>query len=783
MAQRQVGITIKIDGKDIQVTEQSLQELYKTGQVTKKEFDFLTQSLGGLNKAMKSTEKGTKDLNKGLDETKKKAKEAKEQNVGLLDGLESMPGATGRAVGGVRALGAQFTKLLANPIVLLIAAITAAIYGLFKAFTSTKAGSEKWGQMMAGLGAIMDVVRDRAVKLFEAFGKLFTLDFKGFFNDAKEALSGVGDEMIREAKLAAEYEKQLQKVKDRERELSVERAKTAKDIAAVKVIINDTNKSYADRIKALELVRQKEVELAKQEEATAKAKYENLKGQMSLSDSSAAQLDELAQAEADYYNKSTASFNIQKELGDQIIMLKQQQTQAAKDYANNVTDLNTKLIEDDVERGRQELKNQAAKEIQSYQNLQISQNKKNELIMLANQVLQKQLDDYDEKIQQEKLTKIEEFEQQTQALRIKLIEDQFERERSLALDNLNNQKKDLQKSLDDKLIDQAQYNDRLLLLEKEYQMSLKQIKKSEDEEDKQNKLDAFDEQLRLLELENSVLLEGTAAYYDNLRSIENTAYERRKEAAAGNASELEIIERQHKQNLINISQQELIAQKTIQLERLQSIANLGKALQSIAGENKKLAIAGIVIEKAAAIGQIVANTAIANAKSVAASPITGGQPWVAINSITAGISIGATIAAAIKAISEINSGGSSGSSGPSQAQQGASQGLTGRRYERGGMIGGRRHAQGGTMIEAEAGEAIINRNSVGMFAPLLSAINQAGGGVPLTREAQSMASPDNPTTRNIPQERQVQILKSYVVEQELTQSQQKQARLKELSTL
>jgi hypothetical protein len=91
----------------------------------------------------------------------------------------------------------------------------------------------------------------------------------------------------------------------------------------------------------------------------------------------------------------------------------------------------------------------------------------------------------------------------------------------------------------------------------------------------------------------------------------------------------------------------------------------GNLLGQIAGKNKALAIAGIVISQAASIGQIIANTAIANAKSVAASPLTFGQPWVTINTISAGLSIASTIAAAAKSIQQINSqpGGSSGSSG------------------------------------------------------------------------------------------------------------------------
>ena len=52
----------------------------------------------------------------------------------------------------------------------------------------------------------------------------------------------------------------------------------------------------------------------------------------------------------------------------------------------------------------------------------------------------------------------------------------------------------------------------------------------------------------------------------------------------------------------------------------------------------------------------------------------------------------------------------------------------GRSYESGGMIGGRRHAEGGTLIEAEKGEAIMTRGAVTMFAPMLSMMNQMGGG-------------------------------------------------------
>jgi hypothetical protein len=101
---------------------------------------------------------------------------------------------------------------------------------------------------------------------------------------------------------------------------------------------------------------------------------------------------------------------------------------------------------------------------------------------------------------------------------------------------------------------------------------------------------------------------------------------------------------------------------------------LGGLLQQIAGKNKELAITGIIIEQAAGIAKIIQSTAAANAISVAASPLTAGQPWVAYNTIQAGLSIASSIAAGVSAISQINSAGagSSISSGGANLSSGGS---------------------------------------------------------------------------------------------------------------
>jgi hypothetical protein len=72
--------------------------------------------------------------------------------------------------------------------------------------------------------------------------------------------------------------------------------------------------------------------------------------------------------------------------------------------------------------------------------------------------------------------------------------------------------------------------------------------------------------------------------------------------------------------------------------------------------------------------------------------------------------------------------------------------------KKGMLLSGPSHAGGGIAIEAEGGEVIINKKSANMFLPLLSAINEMGGGVPFVSPnsdggfAMRMNSPANQNT-------------------------------------
>ena len=129
--------------------------------------------------------------------------------------------------------------------------------------------------------------------------------------------------------------------------------------------------------------------------------------------------------------------------------------------------------------------------------------------------------------------------------------------------------------------------------------------------------------------------------------------------------------------------------------------------------------------------------------------------------------------------SESTGSGGAGGGGGGGATSPANQ--LGRNYAEGGMIQGPSHAGGGVMINAEGGEVVMTKGAVTMFAPLLSMMNQAGGGTSFSKSAMGSAKYDNP--RITKQITEPQIIKTYVVSSDMTSEQQKQNRLKDLSTL
>ena len=240
----------------------------------------------GTDSIVKATE-DIKQLNSALDNTAKEVDNVNEAGAGtskLSDGFGKageavdalQPGLKG-AVSGMKAMLVQMWAIVANPIGLVVVAIVGALTLLYKAFASTNDGADKLEQVMAGLSAVIDVVRDRILFVGNAIVKFFQGDFKGALAEGKKAVKGFGAEVEREFKQAANATRQLQEVEDAMRGLKVQRAELDRDLAKSKELLTDENATYAQKVKALETVEKKEGSYTRALLAETKKRYDAIK--------------------------------------------------------------------------------------------------------------------------------------------------------------------------------------------------------------------------------------------------------------------------------------------------------------------------------------------------------------------------------------------------------------------------------------------------------------------------------------------------------------------------
>jgi hypothetical protein len=368
MAEKEVKIFYKVEGIDGYVTDlnelqqalaasanetnvltQDTDEFSKSQQEAQEEVEETSNTLAGLskqaakyreelNKAEIGSESYTK-IKEKLEDVESAQKDATKGVGGFGESLGAVPGPLGGITKAVKSVNLALKAMLANPIVLVIAAVVAAITGLVKAFTSTKEGAEQVDRVLAGLGAAMDVVRDRVLKVGGAIAKFFSGDFAGAFEDAKGAVSGIGDEIVAEAKKAAELTGVLQKLDDKTRDLNVRRAEQNKLIAQTKLRVDDTTLSIEERSAALEEATTLENQLLEENLNLEKERLEALIALADQSDSDAETLDELANQRIKIAQLEEQSLNKQVELQSKRKALTAQQAaidKAAADEAKRL---------------------------------------------------------------------------------------------------------------------------------------------------------------------------------------------------------------------------------------------------------------------------------------------------------------------------------------------------------------------------------------------------------------------------------------------------------------
>lgn len=333
----------------------------------------------------------------------------------------------------------------------------------------------------------------------------------------------------------------------------------------------------------------------------------------------------------------------------------------------------------------------------------------------------------------------------------------------------------------------------------EYNVKLHDLKRRQ-LEDKMNQLkkEQTDEEDHYTNLYNKGLI-TKEDYLAKLQESQKTFGDKQLETLKQQGENEYQYAQQLAQMLVETKQYEKDAIIELEQAKINAIATLGSIITQLAGKNKDLQILGLLVSQGAAIADILTKfftrkAELIGAKAIYAAmipnPITAAIGIAGVAATTAGLTantigmaaglagVATSIATGISSINSAAAGvtGSSGAGSTEPAPKAAG-------YAQGGYIDGPRHSNGGVMINAEGGEAVMTRGAVSMFGPLLSTLNQAGGGTSFNRTMVSRF--DNPKSAYPADftQQPTQIIKSYVVEGELTSAQQKQARLKELSTI
>ena len=383
-----------------------------------------------------------------------------------------------------------------------------------------------------------------------------------------------------------------------------------------------------------------------------------------------------------------------KKINDEANKKLEEDTKAAnKTLLDLQNDKKLAEITSEDEKAKAKLKIDADGKLEEIDKLTIHEDLKKKLRDAANAAYEAEKAELDKKQVADKAKKDEEeakvqteFQTKIADIKIAAIKNDDERDEATRLAKLKKQLTDLDA---DKEFIKLSEDEKAVVKKDLIDASEAEAQKSKNEIVKKG----LQDELEILQAQQKGLEANSEAYFDNVKAIEKVSYELKIAAAKGNAKEIEKINKEHSINNIAIEKAEKEAKKAILLERFKAVENFGKDLQVLAGKNKDLAIAGVIIEKAAAIGQVVVNTVAATSKAVAASPLTLGLPWSALI-IAGGIAQTALIVkSGIEQIKQIKAAGASLPSGGSIGDGGGTPDL-------GGAAGG-----GGALPDTGGGSA------------------------------------------------------------------------------
>lgn len=661
------------------------------GSDSKKAFDTIK---GGFD-----TAKGAfSDIKDKLSSLRSSSKDVVDTSKGLAPAMQA--GASGTRVA-TTAMGLLKGAISATGIGLLLVAFSS----LVSYFTKSLEGSKTLKVATAALGAIFDTLTGTLVRAGKLMIDFYTLNWKDLGKDIKEIGNGFKN-IVNNAKEASDIAKlEFQLTKDKRKNL-IDEATIQRDIAQQRLLAADRAKTNKERIDALRKSLDGEKKLTEEKINIANQELNIIQKRVDLQTkegkkASKEDKDRIAELTAAKINAESEEFQrsrratsqlstLQNELAAQSIAAKKESIDKnfknqqgfleasillEKENSNKRLDLELKLLES---KKNQELSNEKLTkgEISAINQkfLVDSANKRQEYAKKeadeAIKIAQSELDLYI-KTNKSKIDSDKYFSQESLAIEIARLQD------------IEKKREDFEQTrLDNGQITEQEYQNNILSIQADFDSQKKDLQKQQDEANKER-------------------LAANAQLEFDLKQLQyETEYEQQQAQ----------LDRQYQEDIKTANKtgadKTLIAQKYFKLQEnlekerikntLTAYSQLFSGITALVGENT-------VLGKAAAIADATIQTYLAATNAYAAAAKI--DP-IFLAPTMAGLAIAAGFAniAKIEAVE------------PPKAARGM-------------LLNGNSHAQGGIKIEAEGGEAIINKRSTAMFLPQLSAINEAGGGV------------------------------------------------------
>ena len=645
-----------------------------------------------------------------------------ESTLKMIQGFTSLSTVINVVKSAVIALLSQFAKLVANPIVAILTAISVVIMAVAKGIKSSEENSNRWNAVLAPLsmaldavGKVLQIVASGILSVVEAGGKMMS-----WITKQLEKLPVLGKYV---AEVNKENERYIAMAKeqaaiDRDtRNLQVQNAKNALQIATLKAKADDElNVSAKERMEAIREANRLEEEASKKNYELAKRRYELMVQQNAMAENTKETNDAIAQAEVEMYNALTEYQDkrgellgrevslaneiksAEKEKSDAAIAAKQKELEAVR----AAEDAMLALVKDKREQARKEIELTYSRQIED---LRARLKTESDLTVKARQAINDQIKALEQqkaaelqKLSEEELQK--EIDNRTKliSLQLEAVKEGSEQEYQLRMQQLFAQRdaeladKELTEQMKLAIVDKYDKQMDDLILQREQEIS-----------EKQQETVRLRMENEIMQLQQSgaseleILQEQASQKLELLNSIQQQEGE----------SEQEFLNRKLQANQEYIDAKKAIADKEVEIEQVKSQAmeNITGGLialtQQIGESDKGFAI----LSKTLALAEIAINTGKAIAKMVSAE---AGKGIFGLATMASGI---ATILANIASATSI---------------------VKSAKFATGGLVTGPGTGTSDSIpAQLSNGESVMTARATSMFAPLLSSFNQMGGGVPI----------------------------------------------------